>query len=314
MIERQHLEILRAVQRQGTLTEAAESLCLTQSALSHAIHKLEQRLGCALWTKEGRQLRFTPAGEYLLALANRFVPQFEHAERTLAQMAAGERGTLRIGIECHPCNDWLSRVVGPYLQSWPDVEVDVRREFQFGGIAALFNHEIDLLVTPDPLERAGLRFEPVFDYEQVLVVNRQHPLAVKAVVEPSDLADQTLLTYPVEAERLDIYRLFLLPAGVALPRRKTIETTEILMHMVAVGRGVTAAPDWIAKSYARTLPLVSLRLGPTGIRKQIHLGIRANDHGLDYVAAFLEQAKAPERGPQNPGRPATDATDQDCDQ
>ena len=68
MIERHHLEILRAVERQGSLTAAAEQLHLTQSALSHAMRKLEQQLGTPVWLREGRQLRFTQAGNQLLAL------------------------------------------------------------------------------------------------------------------------------------------------------------------------------------------------------------------------------------------------------
>ena len=89
-------------------------------------------------------------------------------------MQTGERGTLRIGMECHPCYQWLLKVVSPYLARWPDVDVDVKQRFQFGGIGALFGYDIDVLVTPDPLKKAGLRFEPVFDYEQVLVVADSH--------------------------------------------------------------------------------------------------------------------------------------------
>ena len=103
MIERSHLEIFRAVERQGSLTAAAEQLHLTQSALSHAIRKLEQQLGTPVWLREGRQLRFTQAGEQLLNLANRLLPQFEHAEMLVGQVAKGQRGSLRVGMECHPC-------------------------------------------------------------------------------------------------------------------------------------------------------------------------------------------------------------------
>jgi DNA-binding transcriptional LysR family regulator len=179
MIERNHLEIVREVDRCGSLTAAADGLCLTQSALSHAMKKLEQQLGTAVWVREGRKLRPTQSGLYLLSLANRLLPQFEHAEELVGQIARGQRGSLRIGMECHPCYQWLLKVVGPYLEQWPGVDVDVKQRFQFGGIGALFGYDIDVLVTPDPLHRKGLVFEPVFDYEQVLVVPSSHPLASK---------------------------------------------------------------------------------------------------------------------------------------
>jgi len=291
MIERMHLSIIREVDRQGSLTAAASVLCLTQSALSHSMKKLEQALGADIWLREGRSLRLTQAGEYLLGLADRLLPQLERAEERLRQYAQGERGTLRIGMECHPCYQWLLKVVSPYLARWPDVDVDVKQKFQFGGIGALFGYEIDLLVTPDPLYKPGLRFEPVFDYEQVLVVNRQHALAKAKHVEPKQLGSEVLITYPVDLSRLDIYNQFLQPAGITPKRHKVIETTDIMLQMVTSGRGVAALPRWLVEEYASKMDVVPVRLGPTGIAKQIFLGAREADIDVDYLRAFVELAR-----------------------
>ena len=291
MLERMHLAIVQEVEKQGSLTAAANVLCLTQSALSHSMRKLERQLGTDIWLREGRTLRLTQAGQYVLAVANRVLPQMTLAEDRLRQFAQGERGTLRIGMECHPCYQWLLKVVSPYLAAWPDVDVDVKQKFQFGGIGALFGYEIDLLVTPDPLFKPGLHFEPVFDYEQVLVVGRNHPLARADQVEPQDLLDEVLITYPVPTDRLDIYTQFLMPAGVAPKRHKAIETTDIMLQMVASGRGVAALPRWLAQDYAQKMNVSAVRLGKHGIAKQIFLGARQADIDIDYLRAFVELAR-----------------------
>lgn len=291
MIERAHLAIVREVERQGSLTAAANTLCLTQSALSHAMRKLEQGLGTDIWLREGRSLRLTQAGHYLLEVANRLLPQLDMAEERLRQYAKGERGTLRIGMECHPCYQWLLKIVSPYLAQWPDVDVDVKQKFQFGGIGALFGYEIDLLVTPDPLYKPGLHFEPVFDYEQVLVVGRSHPLSKENHVEPEQLGSEVLITYPVEIDRLDIYNQFLQPAGISPKRHKTIETTDIMLQMVASGRGVAALPRWLVENYSKEMDIVPVRLGPRGIAKQIFLGTRETDTNIDYLNAFFILAR-----------------------
>lgn len=308
MIERIHLSIVREVERQGSLTAAADILCLTQSALSHSIRKLEQQLGTAVWLREGRRLRLTQAGSHLLAVAERVLPQFAQAEDRLRQFARGERGTLRIGMECHPCYRWLLKVVAPYLAAWPEVDVDVKQRFQFGGIGALFAYEIDLLVTPDPLLKPELHFEPVFDYEQVLVVDRNHPLAASEYVTAAQLSGEVLITYPVPVERLDIFNLFLLPAGISPKRHKTIETTDILLQMVASGRGVSALPRWLVEEYEDALEIVPLRLGRQGIAKQIFLGIRRDDRSIDYLRAFIEQARQPLQPPPADAPPALAGT------
>lgn len=299
ILERIHLSVLREVSRQGSLTAAARRVSLTQSALSHSIKKVEQQLGTPIWERQGRGLRLTNAGRYLLSLAERLLPQLEHAEYVLGQIARGERGTLRIGMECHPCYQWLLTVVEPYLRRFPDVDLDVRQKFQFGGIGALFAHEIDMLVTPDPLRRKGLHFEPVFDYEQVLVVGREHPFARRAYVVPAELEKETLITYPVEIERLDVYSQFLLPAGSVPRRHKVIETTDIMLQMVASGRGVAALPGWLVAEYQDKVRVVPVRLGRHGIPKQIFLGIRSADLAVEYVGDFIELARR-KRKPRAP--------------
>src|SRR5471030_1076837 len=291
MLERIHLSIVQQVERQGSLTAAAGVLNLTQSALSHSMKKLEQQLGTDVWLREGRNLRLTQAGQYLLAVANRVLPQLDLAEERLGQFAQGERGALRIGMECHPCYQWLLKVVSPYLARWPDVDVDVKQKFQFGGIGALFGYDIDILVTPDPLRKPGLRFEPVFDYEQVLVVGRQHRLAQAPFILPDELAEEVLITYPVEIDRMDIYNQFLMPANVMPKRHKVIETTDIMLQMVASGRGVAALPRWLVEEYADKVEVNAVRLGKQGIAKQIFLGVRETDTTIDYLSAFVELAR-----------------------
>ena len=133
----------------------------------------------------------------------------------------------------------------------------------------------------------------MFDYEQVLVVGREHPLAGVAYVKPQQLTKEVLITYPVAIDRLDIYTQFLMPAGITPRRQKSIETTDIMLQMVASDRGVAALPRWLAEEYAARMPVVPLRLGRAGIAKQIFLGCREADVDIDYLKAFVELAGEP---------------------
>jgi len=195
-------------------------------------------------------------------------------------------------MECHPCYQWLLKIVAPYLAAWPTVDVDVKQKFQFGGIGALFGHEIDVLVTPDPLHKPVLVFEPVFDYEQVLVIGPQHPLRSASYVKPEQLSDETLITYPVAIDRLDIYTQFLTPACIAPKRHKPIETTDIMLQMVASGRGVAALPRWLVEENGARFGVFPVRLGSHGVAKQIFLGFREGDADIDYLRAFIDLARA----------------------
>lgn len=291
MLERIHLEILTAIKEHGTLTKAADALYLSQSALSHSIKKLEAQIGTPIWQKDGRNLRLTAAGQRIQTLANRVLPQFSHTELLLNQIAKGEMGSLRIGMECHPCYQWLLRVIQPYLEHWPEIDMDVRQEFQFGALGALLSYEIDILITPDPLFKPKIEYIPVFEYEHRLVVGNSHELANQDFVLPEQLSNDVLFSYPVEPLRLDIFSQFLNPAKCSVKQHKTIETTEIMLQMVAAGRGVCALPGWLVDEYAKTLPIKSLRFGESGINKQIFVGIRKDEQRIDYLSDFIEQAK-----------------------
>ncbi|PRY84308.1 LysR family transcriptional regulator [Donghicola tyrosinivorans] len=289
MLDRQHLTILRSVARYGSVTAAAGAMNLSQSAISHAIAKLEDRHRVKLWRRKGRRLEMTQAGRYLLELAERIVPELEHAETVLADMAKGRRGSLRIGMECHPCEQWLMHVVGPFLQAWPAVDLQMKTAFRFDGIAALQAHEIDMLVTPDPMALKDVTFTPVFDYELVIVLPADHPLAGRDCIQPDDLQDQTLYTVPVTPDRLDIFTRFLTPAGRRPAAHVGIESVDLMLQLVAAGRGVTVLPDWLVALQAEHLPIVTRPIG-AGLQKAINLGVRAEDHDIDYVDAFRQIA------------------------
>lgn len=291
MLDYQLFALLVEVDRLGSVTAAADRLNVTQSALSHTVKRVEDRYGIKIWMKSGRGLRFTQAGAYLLALAQRVVPQIDHAERALADFAQGRRGALRIGMECHPCHKWLMRLAPRYLAAWPDVDFDVRTAFRFDGVAALLGHEIDMLITPDPTVSPDLLFVPVIDYELVLVVHEAHPLATRPFVRPQDLLNEELIAVPVSIDRLDIYTRFLVPAHCKPRSHRTAEATDLMLQLVAAGRGVTALPDWLVREEGAGLPLRAIRLGKHGISKSINLGLRRGEESIAYVSGFVSLAQ-----------------------
>jgi LysR family transcriptional regulator for metE and metH len=292
-IETIHLRIIAALDHYGTLTEAAGQLCLSQSALSHQIRHLEQRLGTPVWQKVGRRLRLTASGERLLETARRVLPVLEQTERTLRAYAEGKQAFLRIGVECYPCYEWLTGVIGECLASMPEIELDIVHQFQFSGTRGLLEQEIDLLITPDREAQPQLSYLPLFDYELVLLVAEAHPLADGDHVTAEQLAQEILITFPVAAERLDILTQFLWPADVRPLQHKTVGSIEIMLQLVAFRRGVCALPRWLAERYREKMSLAVLPLG-RGIVHRLYAAIRREDASLPHLQRLIEVgAKSP---------------------
>lgn len=287
MIERSHLSIILALHDKGTLTEAANTLHLSQSALSHQIRYLEKKLDVALWQREGRSLKLTQAGNLLLQTAQQVLPVLEQAEQTLKAYGEGRQGILRIGVECYPCHQWLTGAIGDFLQQMPDVDIDIVNKFQFSGLEGLLNQHIDILITPDRVQSKNIGYEALAEYELMLVVSAGHLLAFRDVVTPEDLMDATLLTFPVPHERLDILVRFLNPAGIKPARIKKIESIELMLKMVDLGRGICVLPEWLADNYRRNMALKKIRLGEDGIQKKLFAALRERDKDIAYMQQFI---------------------------
>jgi len=280
-----------ALHETGTLTQAADALCLTQSALSHQIRYLEKKLNVKLWQRFGRRLRLTAAGELLLQTAKKVMPALLQTELALKAMGDGVQGLLRIGVECFPCNEWLTQVVAHSLQSQPNIDIDIIKQFNFSGIEGLINHHLDLLITPDIIDHKLLQYYPLFDYEQVLVVAEEHPLAQQTHVLAAQLQSEVLFTFPIEKQRLDIYQQFLWPEKVQPKGHKQIESLAIMLQMVEYQRGVCVLPEWLADSSSEQYRVKKLRLGKEGIYKTLYAMVKKQDQHITYINKFIELGK-----------------------
>src|SRR5690606_40432849 len=122
-LEIRHLQLVRAVAETGTLTAAAERLCVTQSALSHRLRELEQRLGSAVFHRQGRRMIPTRTGARLLAAAEQVLDELERTRNDLARLSAGEQGELRLSTGCYTAYHWLPRLLPAFQARHPRVEI-----------------------------------------------------------------------------------------------------------------------------------------------------------------------------------------------
>ncbi len=290
-IEIRHLRSLMTVDEEGNLAQAAERLHLTPSALSHQIKALETYFETPLFLRNSRPLRLTLAGRKLVELAQRILPAVAAAESELRLIAGGKSGRLHIAIECHACFEWLLPVLEAFRSKWPEVEVDIRLGVSFDPIPAVQKGEVDIVISSDPVDLPDLVFEPLFDYEPLLVMARSHPLADKAYIEPADLAAHTLITYPVSRQRLDVFTRFLQPAGVEPAAVRQAELTAVILLLVASLRGVAVLPDWVVRNTGQNQGLITRPLGPQGMKGTLYGAVRRPELDTPFMRDFIELAR-----------------------
>lgn len=291
MLDIRHLKTLVALRETGSLVDAAERVHLTQSALSHQLKDLEGRLGGELFVRKSRPVRFTPAGQRLLALADEVLTKLDDAQRDVHKLLHGEAGRLNMAIECHSCFNWLMPTIDRYRNHWPAVELDFSGGFTFEPLPALVQGDIDLVVTADPQLIRGVEYVPLFAYEMQFALGRDHPLAQRSWLAPEDLLGQTLITYPVERNRLDVFKQFLDPAGVEPASLRTAELTLMMVQLVASGRGVAALPNWVLAEYADQALITVRSAGPKGVWPILYAAVRETQLEAPFMQDFLTLAR-----------------------
>ncbi|MDB6181743.1 LysR family transcriptional regulator [Paracoccus fistulariae] len=290
-LELRHLRTVHAVHEQGGLARAADVLNITQSALSHQIKALEEQAGVELFVRRAKPMRLSPAGMRLLRLAEQVLPMVAATEAEFKGVEAGRIGRLHIAMECHACFDWLLPVLDIFRRAWPEVDVDIRQRLAFGALPALARQEVDLVISSDPEDMPGIHYQPLFDYAPTLVAAAGHPLVQKGYAEPQDLAGETLITYPMDRARLDVFSQFLTPAGVEPAQQRQVELTAVSLMLVASGRGVAVMPDWVLRREAANPELAMLPLGRGGILRRLYAAIREEDLSQPYIAHVLRLAR-----------------------
>lgn len=290
MIKLHHLKSLEALRESGSLIRAAARLHLTQSALSHQLKELEGRLGLPLFERKSRPPRFTAAGERLLALADQVLPLIRQVERDLDHLRGGQGGRLHLAVECHSCFDWLMPLLEKYRHLWPQVALDISMAHSFAPLMALSRGEVDLVITADPDDNPVIAYHPLFRYQNLLLLPPRHHLVARPWLTPQDLAGETLITYPVETTRLDLFRRFLDPAGVTVERR-TSELTVMILQLVASGRGLAALPQWAASQAVAAGQVIARPLGEQGLWSTLYAAVRREEQDLAYLEAFIESVR-----------------------
>lgn len=270
-LELRHLRTLCALQETGSLARAAQMLNVTQSALSHQIKFLEERYGSPLFERKSSPLKFSAIGERLLELGAHILPEVEQAERDVLRLSQGGGGTLRIVVECHTCFDWLMPAMDVFRQRWPDVELDIVSGFHPDPVALILQNRAEVAIVGDPDEDDPVVYHPLFRYEMLALIAKQHHLSERSYLQAQDFASEVLISYPIPNDMLDIMRQVLIPAGVTPAGRRTSELTVAMLQLVASGRGIATLPMWTVQSYLEKGYVAAKPITPNGLHAHLYM-------------------------------------------
>jgi LysR family transcriptional regulator for metE and metH len=213
-LEIRHLRLVAGIADTGSVTKAAVSLNLTQSALSHQLRDIEARFKTPLFLRVGKRMVLTAAGQRVLETARRVLDELGGAEADVRRIAQCGDGVIRVATECNTGYHWLPPLLRVFNRKHPRVTVNVMPDTT-RPVQALLEGRLDVAILTSAVSDRRLRLRPLFDDEMVAVVARTHPLARQPWVSARDLAAQHLLVYSSSPEESFVLQRVLAPAGLA---------------------------------------------------------------------------------------------------
>lgn len=286
-LELRHLRLVYAIQELGSLTRAAEKLGVTQSALSHQLREIEDRLGLALFIRAGKKLVATEGCERLARAAREILTSVLEAEGDLVDRARDRRGTIRLTTSCYTCYNWLPPLLKRFQRSYPEVGVRIVVDATGSAVDALLNGDVDLALSSLRPKRGHLRVRHLFDDEMVLVTAPDHRLASKRYVVPSDLAGERLILY-AKPPRSQFYDDFFGGTNITPREIVPMQLTEAMLSMIQAGIGVGALARWAVQGELKRGVIAAVQLGRVGMSREWLAMTRDGARQPRYIDAFID--------------------------
>lgn len=288
-LDLRHYQMIATLAKTQRVTDAAEQLGITPSALSHRIREAERRLGVPLFSRSHKRLRMTAAAEYLAQVAERMVAELVRAEQDAERMGRGVRHVVRLAVEAYSSYHWLPRFLRHLKAQSPDIGIQVIAAAARNPIESLANHTVDLVIVSGEASQSRLEAVHLFDDDLLFIMPPDHRLAAESHIEGEDIVGEDFITYTRIPEPDREYAKLFRPNGTYPNWTETVELPEAIVEMVAAGLGTSVLAGWAVKGAVDGGRIVGIRVGPEGVSVPWYAVIRPDGAPEDEITRSVAQ-------------------------
>jgi LysR family transcriptional regulator for metE and metH len=286
------LQMIRALEVAGSVSAAAVALQVSQSALSHRIREAERLLGTALYSRQHKKLRATPAGLRVQFAARNVLAELERTEQDVAHMSGGVTARVRLGLEAYASHHWLPDLYQQLAIQHPHIGLEIAADVGLSPEAALRQQTIDIALVSGSTPATEFNSLHLGSDPLLAMMACEHPLVQEDYLLPAMFADYPYVAYhtnPEQGREYDLVfkRHHLLPSKVI-----SAGVTEAVLALVSASHGMTILPAWTALAQAQKYNLVTRPIGIDGLSINWYLaGLHqgANQEAMFEVMLLIEK-------------------------
>ena len=290
-MELRHLRIIKTIADEKGITKSLGKLFLTQSAVSHQLRDIEERLGVKLFYRTRKQWILTDEGKIIYDTATKVLDEIDNATEKINDLRNGHAGVIRISTECYTSYHWLPAFMVKMKLLYPRLDVKIVMEATHKPLQKLLDNELDIGITSDPWPDKSIKYIELFKDEVMAVLPAGHPLTAKKQLNADDIIGQVLIIHSYPLDTVTVYQHFLKPEQKEPGQIIAVPLTEVALEMVKAGMGIMTMPLWALKPFTATSELNLVRIGHKGLIRTHYAAIRHEDAGKKYMIDFIDNLK-----------------------
>jgi DNA-binding transcriptional LysR family regulator len=231
-------KVFEATARHGSFTRAAEELYLTQPTVSMQVKQLTKSIGLPLFEQVGKRLYLTDAGRELFTTCKEIFHQLEQLEMTVADLKGMKQGKLRLAV-ITTAKYFLPRLLGPFCQKYPGVDVSLIVTNHERVIDRLTNNQDDLYVMSQLPSNLDIKAHPFLDNPLVVIARHDHPLAGQKDISLTRLCEETFIMRESGSGTRRAFQKLLDEHDLDVKVRLELGSNEAIKQAIAGGLGIS---------------------------------------------------------------------------
>ncbi|WP_238474568.1 LysR family transcriptional regulator [Maribacter algarum] len=279
--------MIKTITEEGSIANATERLFLTQSALSHQLRELEDRLGFKVFHRTRNTWELTQEGSELYKLANKLFASIDEGFSIIKHIKEGSKGSIKLSAECQSFFHSIPAFIQKMAILYPEIDIDVSLGATHQTISQVLSEDIDIAIVTSKPESDDLLSLPIFKDEVLAIMHQEHHLNKLEYLDASHFENVHLLINSFPLEGVAVYEKFLKPNKINPIKISAIPFTEITLSMINANMGIMCAPQWQLGPFKLSKELVFKRIGKNGLKRKHYLVVKKEHRNKKYIHDFI---------------------------
>ncbi|WP_024769359.1 LysR family transcriptional regulator [Aquimarina macrocephali] len=286
-MELKYFRLIKTIAEEGNLANSSERLFLTQSALSHQLRDLEERLGFKVFLRSRNKWELTDEGTELYKLANKLFSSIDESFSNIEHIKEGSRGSIKLSAECQSFFHAIPEFIQKMGILYPEINIDLTLGATYQTISQVLSNEIDIAIVTTKPASEELTSIKVYDDEIFAVMHQENPLNSYDYLDASHFSDVHLIINSFPLEGVSVYEHFLKPNKINPKKISAIPFTEITLSMIEANMGIMCVPKWQLKSFKLSNDIIFKRISKNGLKRNHYLVVKTLNRNRKYIHDFI---------------------------